>query len=116
VRDSQNTDPTRELEAEAESRREAWGAWLRTLSTFAAETDPVRARELAAEVAGGMPFAMQSRLAFLELLPLEIRRRELEATPAARFAAALKLAGQIGLSDGVVPDYVREKVAPTEGG
>jgi hypothetical protein len=110
VSNKQAADPMRELEAEVDRWRETWGAWLRTLSTFEAETDLARANELATEVARGMPFAVNSRLAYLRLLPLDMRRRELEAT-SARFKFAVELAA---LTD-AVEAHAAAGVPPAKG-
>ncbi len=67
------------LAEEFARHQETWTRWLEALSRFAAETDPIRSYQCAAEVRETMPGAFRARLAMVELWPLEMRRRELEA-------------------------------------
>ncbi len=64
-----------DLRAEYERHSVTWGRWLRALSTLAVETDQRRAHLLAVEVKLGAPGALRARLAMVEILPFEMRRR-----------------------------------------
>jgi len=72
-------DERNDPRVEYERHSATWGAWLAALSKFCAETDRHRAHLLAAEVGERMPAAFRARLVMVELMPYELRRRELEA-------------------------------------
>lgn len=108
-----------DLAAEYARHSDTWGRWLVALQTFAAETDPQRAETIAAEVTQTMPHAFRARLHMVALMPLEVRRRELEAEQRAVYVADLERRGlEVVTSGATAPTTIRiERTEdPTTGG
>lgn len=74
----QGVTARQQVEALLEEYRGVWDEWLRLAGLLAAETDPIRAAEVAHEVAAKTPHAVNARLRALPLLRMEARWRELD--------------------------------------
>jgi Mn-dependent DtxR family transcriptional regulator len=66
------------LAEEFARHQETWTRWLHAVAELAAETDRNRAHIVAAHVEETVQEAIRARLDMVTLMPLEMRRRELD--------------------------------------